>query len=108
MNEYKKGQWDVCCDVCGRIIKSGKARKRWDGFIVCPEDYEQRHPMDFIKVPKETSMKVPFSRPEPADQFVTVNYIDTGDSPYCSPTSRGGADYATADCALADQPSLGL
>jgi len=106
---YKKGQWNVTCDVCGKIIKSGKAKKRWDGFIVCPEDYEQRHSLDSIRVPKEISQKVPFSRPEPADQVLDVPYINTGDAPYCNAiTSSAAADYGIAGCAQADRPFPGL
>lgn len=99
---YISGQWNLTCDVCGKIIKSGEAKKRWDGMIVCPQDYEQRHPSDFLRVRKENTT-LPFSRPEPEDTFVSVSYIDTGDTPYCTPlTSQGEADAGTADCARAD------
>jgi len=48
-NTYISGQWNVICDVCSKKIKSGIAKKRWDGFIVCPEDFEFRHPQDFVR-----------------------------------------------------------
>lgn len=32
-NYYISGQWNVICDVCGKKIKAGKAKQRWDGFI---------------------------------------------------------------------------
>jgi len=39
---------------------------RWDGFIVCKEDWEARHPQDFIKA-KTDRISVPFSRPQRDD-----------------------------------------
>lgn len=73
-NTYKPGLWNVICDVCARKLKSNEVRQRWDGFMVCEEDWEMRHPLDFIRAyQKEDTL--PFTRPEPADQFVTVSYI---------------------------------
>lgn len=72
---YKEGSWNVVCDVCARSIKSSDARKRWDGLIVCDDDYETRHPQDFIRIKPERH-GVPFSRPEPADVFVVNIWVD--------------------------------
>lgn len=44
--------------------------KRWDGLFVCKEDYELRHPQDFLRVfgDKQT---VPIARPDPVqDTFL--------------------------------------
>ena len=70
---YISGQWNVICDSCGRKIKSGIAKLRWDGFIVCPEDYEMRHPQDFVKSQTD-KISVPFTRPIPTEVFIAVNY----------------------------------
>jgi len=59
---YDSGQWNVYCDVCKRKIKAGEAKHRWDGFIVCPDDWEPRQPQDFVKA-KIDKIMVPFSRP---------------------------------------------
>jgi hypothetical protein len=72
--KYIAGDWQVQCDVCSRSILASEARHRWDGLIVCAEDYESRHPMDFIRV-KPERQSVPFSRPEPPDLFVDVPYV---------------------------------
>ena len=40
-NHYVSGQWNVTCDVCSKKIKMSEAKLRWDGFLVCPMDYEE-------------------------------------------------------------------
>lgn len=70
---YISGQWNVICDSCGKKIKSGEAKQRWDGFIVCPQDYEQRHPQDFVKS-RTDKISVPFTRPIPTETYIIVNY----------------------------------
>ena len=67
----KKRQYNVICDVCGWKYKNHQLRKRWDGLMVCEKDWEPRHPMDLIKIPKD-DQSVPWARPEAADQFVEV------------------------------------
>lgn len=37
-------QWKVTCQVCGRVILNTVAKKRWDGIITCPNDWEEKHP----------------------------------------------------------------
>ena len=74
-NYYVSGEWNLVCDICSKKIKSSQAKQRWDGFIVCPEDYEQRHPQDFVKA-KTDKVSVPFTRPIPTLTFVDVPYIN--------------------------------
>lgn len=50
-------------------MKSGSAKKRWDGAIVCANDFELRNPLDFIRGRTE-KIGVPFTRPEPEDSFL--------------------------------------
>lgn len=79
-NYYISGQFNVICDVCSKKIKSGIAKKRWDGFIVCPEDFEFRHPQDFVRA-RQDKITVPFIRPIPNEPFIAVPYnlyIDDG------------------------------
>lgn len=98
---YKPGDWYVTCDVCGKKMRASKARHRWDGFLVCDADFENRHPQDFLRT-KPDKMSVPFNRPKEIPTFVDVPYI--GDSLTCTPAgSSGAAGFATADCAHADQ-----
>ncbi len=40
--------WRIC-DCCGFKVRASQTRKRWDGLIVCREDWETRHPQDSVK-----------------------------------------------------------
>ena len=78
-NYYISGEWNVTCDVCSKKIKASDAKQRWDGLIVCPSDFEHRHPQDFV-IAKQDKFTVPFSRPRPPDVFTNVSYplyVDT-------------------------------
>lgn len=66
---FKSGTWNFICDVCGRKYKSDEGLRRWDGAMVCHQDYELRHPMDFLRGRKE-KISVPWVRDEPADQYI--------------------------------------
>ena len=76
-NYYASGQFNVICDVCGKKIKAGEAKHRWDGFVVCERDFEQRHPQDFVRA-RQDKISVPFTRPRPLDSFIElISYQDT-------------------------------
>ena len=87
---YKQGQHKFTCDVCGFEYYSEDKKKRWDGLIVCPEDYEVDHPQKYIRVSPD-GQPVSDPRPEPEDEFTYVCYMYAS-HPY--------ADMAEADCAV--------
>lgn len=92
-NYYKKGSWNVVCDVCGVQYKSDEVRKRWDGLIVCERDWEPDHPQKFLRV-KSDGHPVPFIRQEPEIDH-TQNYV-------CYLYARSSyAGLAEASCAQA-------
>lgn len=72
---YVSGDWNVICDVCSKKIKASEAKQRWDGFIVCKDDYEQRQPLDFIRA-RQDKISVPYTRPVPTDTFVPQNFTE--------------------------------
>lgn len=78
---FKFGEWNVICDSCGFKYKSRQLRKRWDGFMVCPDCFEVRHPQDFLRA-RLDRQDIPWSRPRPTDVFVAVNYLLYWDSSY--------------------------
>lgn len=73
MSNYKKGSWNVIDDVSGFKTKAHKVRKRWDGLYVTKDNWEPRHPQDFLRATKE-DMTVPFVRPRHADIFVEQDF----------------------------------
>ena len=73
--QWKSGDWYVSCQVCSKQINASESKKRWDGLIVCPEDFECRHPQDLIKVRHER-LSVPFSSIEPPDTHIDIPYIN--------------------------------
>jgi hypothetical protein len=91
--------WKAICDRCGFQFPADQLIKDWQGLMVCHDDYETRHPQDFVKgVPDNTTP--PWTRPEPANVFVEVEYpIDT-----LSCTSLGStavAGFGIASCLVA-------
>jgi hypothetical protein len=83
-NYYQSGGWNLICDVCSIKYKANKAKQRWDGFIVCPNCYEQRHPQDFVKT-KQDKITVPYIRPINDSVYTTTNYLIYVDDGYWSP-----------------------
>jgi hypothetical protein len=101
-NYFKSGEWNVYCMVCNRKIKASLALKRWDGLIVCPEDYENRHPQDFLRARQER-ISVPFTSDTSFDEFIGPIYPPY---PFCTGEGASGvASLAVAGCA---RPGLGF
>lgn len=84
------GDFNAICEVCGRKYKGSQLKKRWDGLMVCPSDWEVRHPQDFVRGVRDNP-STPFSRPDPPDQFTPV--ICTTRTAICG--------YAVSGCAIA-------
>ncbi len=89
---FKSGSHNIICDVCGGKFKFHQVKKRWDGLIVCKDDFENDHPQKYIRV-RESGLAVPVIRDRPEDVFV--------EGPVCDYiTSSGLADFTVADCAV--------
>lgn len=67
MDTAPGGNW-IIDDRSGRRIRARDARKEWDGTVVHKDDYEPRHPQDFVRA-KVDDQSVALSRPEPIDTF---------------------------------------
>lgn len=84
--------WVALCGVCSKRIRSDTAKKRWDGLIVCPEDWEPRHSLDMVRVRKPRTIHAEVPRqPDPTFTEVVCPY----------PRQYAMADIGAADCALA-------
>lgn len=72
---FEAGNHWVVCDRCGSDVRSKDSRRTWDGLVVCPEDWEQRHPQDFVRGRTDDMSAKGNVRPEPQDNFVEKTYI---------------------------------
>lgn len=72
------GAWNAKCDRCGWSFKNYELKKTWDGFYVCDECWEPRHPQDFVRG-VEDDPSVPWTRPDdnPDDGITYVGDADT-------------------------------
>jgi len=68
---YDRGDWSVLCDACGRKMRASDLRQRWDGLKVCSEDWEPRQPQDFVRGVADYQAP-PWTRPEPANQYLRI------------------------------------
>lgn len=87
-NRATRGDWNIIDDDSGFKVKASDVRLRWDGVYVTKESYEERHPQDFIRMPKE-DQSVPFVRAEAVDTFKDVTFADTSTD---DPDSTGTFD----------------
>jgi hypothetical protein len=66
---YVRGDFWRICEVCGFKTRASQTTRRWDGLFVCFEDFETRHPQDFVRG-RIDRQNVPNPRPEPPDVFI--------------------------------------
>lgn len=62
-NFYQPGGWNAQCFRCGFKRKAGELRRQWQGYWVCQEHWEPRHPQDFVKGIPDIQA-VPWSQPD--------------------------------------------
>ena len=60
-------EYSALCDVCKFKFKASQLRLRWDGLMVCKEDWEPRHPADFFRG-RNDSHVLPWTRPDDGAQ----------------------------------------
>lgn len=72
------GSWNTVCYQCGRKFKAGMLKRHWQGYYVCPEHWEPRHPQDFVRGVQDI-VTPPWTQPMPPDQFVAINPHPVGD-----------------------------
>jgi len=65
-NGYRSGGFWRIDDRTGFRVRADRTAKEWDGTIVAREDFEERHPQDFVRGRRD-EMRVPDPRPEPDD-----------------------------------------
>lgn len=73
-NHFISGEFNVTCDVCSKKMKAHEAKHRWDGLIVCKDDWEMRHEQDFVKA-KTDKITIPFQRPNYNPEYYVCTLI---------------------------------
>lgn len=76
-NSYRKGGAYGICDVCGFKYRLKELRMRWDNALVCDDDYEARHPQEFVRGRADKIKREGPIRPEPVDT-AAVEYLKDG------------------------------
>lgn len=66
---YVPGDFWRICDRCGFKYRASQTTLTWDGLYVCNDDFETRHPQDFVRGRKD-NQNVPGARPEPLDTVI--------------------------------------
>ena len=95
---YKHGDWNAICDVCGRKWKGSMLRERWDGLMVCPDDFEMRQPQEYVRGVVD-NQNPPFNRPEATDSFAA----------FCSLEGQWSvAGYSVAGCWVSGRTISGV
>ena len=89
---FKRGSWNAVCDRCGVYFKAEELRQDWQGLMLCADDWEPRHPQDFVRA--RTSAEpapVPFTRSPPTPSYVL----------FCTPNGRTAVPgLAVPGCAI--------
>lgn len=68
-DEYRKGDNWVVDQRTGERIRSSDARTEWNGAVVHKDDYEERHPQDFVRARRDHQKARDPIRVEPAASF---------------------------------------
>lgn len=102
---FKSGQWNAVCDVCGFDFKNTQLQRRWDGLMVCKDDWEVRHPQELIR-PVTDQQSPPWTRPNVSEVYVQVTNIAPQGCSVLGIYSNAG--LATAGCAQAGNFLNGL
>lgn len=68
---YEAGNPWVECDVCGFEYRQDVMKERWDNLVVCPQDYEVRHPQDFVRGREDDQTVKGLQRSQTDENFTT-------------------------------------
>ena len=75
---YAHGDFNRICDRTGFKVKASRTRMEWNGLIVRVEDWEPRHPQDFVRGRRDRQA-VRNARPEQTDTFLATNEVTADD-----------------------------
>jgi hypothetical protein len=88
---YRPGDWKAQCYQCGRTRLASTMKQHWQGYWVCSEHWEARHPQDFVKARADVQIP-PWTQPRPRGIAIA----------FCTPNGTTAiAGFAVAGCARA-------
>jgi len=64
------GDYNAVCYQCGAKRKASQLQKHWQGYLVCPEHWEPRHPQEWVRGLVDVQT-VPWSQP-PTAILITI------------------------------------
>jgi hypothetical protein len=67
---YREGDHWTISDKTGRQIRASDSVKEWNGALVAKDEFEPRHPQDFVRSKGPDSLSVEDARPQPVDVFI--------------------------------------
>ncbi len=68
-DKYRKGEHYLICDRSGRQMRASESRREWTGAVVHKDEYEARHPQDFVRARPERQA-VAISRSPQIDRYM--------------------------------------
>ncbi len=74
---YDAGNHWLTCDVCGCHVRSAQAKKTWQGYVVCPDDWEPRHPQDFVRAKQDKIAPEGYVRTDGDGGLFVVSFCST-------------------------------
>lgn len=69
-NSYRPGSHYVIDDRTGARIRVEDARQEWNGAVVHRDEFEERHPQEFVRGRVDRQVAEGVKRPEPVDVLV--------------------------------------
>jgi len=73
----KAGHW-VICDRTGMAIREEDSKIEWTGAVVAKEEWEPRHPQDYLRAREDDQSPKGLVRVEPSDSYTTSPYVVDG------------------------------
>jgi len=77
-NGYRPGDFWRICDRSGKKVRASRTEREWTGLIVDRDEWEPRHPQDFVRGVRD-DQRVPDARPEAPDTFLLPGEVDPND-----------------------------
>ena len=72
-DKFRLGEHLVQCDLSGFTYYASDTRKTWDGFIVGKDQWEPRHPQDFVEVRADRQYVIDARPPNEGSSEILAN-----------------------------------